>query len=498
VTSPAAGLPALRDYEVTSLLSAGGGGDVFAGRHRLTGHPVALYRISGELAGAAGFVDRLGNAARKVATLRNPHVVGVYDLVVEDGVYLVLEMIPGPSLRAVAPKGQALPPAAAVAAVDDVLNALESAHAEGVVHGDIRAEHVLVTAQGAAKLGGFAVSQAQLLLPNHPGAKRPGYSSPERLAGMPPDARSDLYATAAMASELMTGVAPSPGRIGPPALPAVSEVLRRGLSSDAATRFATATELRAALVGAVAGSLGPSWRLASDLGPRAEAILEEGGTGASFPAPGPPQASAGAAAAVGLNAPGFGTPPPPASSVMRGAIPPPPVARPPSSPPPSYLPPPQPRARAAITEIDSEEHGGRRWLVPLLAGLGVLALAGVVVAVLFATGVAGGGGGASNGPLQVNDDVKLTVDVPQQSSCKAQYEFTATGSVSGAGTLTYRWETSDGQQTDNVPVSITSDEGSFRFTLGWSVQNHAPKSITFRIVSPTQRSATQTIPFTCP
>jgi len=500
VTSPAAGLPALRDYEVTSLLSSGGGGDVFAGRHRLTGHPVALYRISGELAGAAGFVDRLGNAARKVATLRNPHVVGVYDLVVEDGVYLVLELVAGPSLRAIAPKGQALPPAAAVAAVDDVLNALESAHAEGVVHGDVRAEHVLVAPQGTAKLGGFAVSQARLLLPNHTGAKRPGYSSPERLAGMPPDARSDLYATAAMASELMTGVAPSPGRIGPPALPAVAEVLRRALSSDAATRFGTATELRAALVGAVAGSLGPSWRLASDLGPRATAALEESGNADAIPAPGPPQppAVSGTGAAPGVNAPGFGVPPPPASSVMRGAIPPPPVARPPSSPPPSYLPPPKPRARAAITEIDSEDRGERRWLVPLLAVLGVLALAGVAVAVLFGTGTLGGGGSANNGPLQINDDVKLAVNVPQQSSCKAQYQFVATGTVSGTGNLTYRWETSDGQQTDDVPVTITSDQGSFRFTLGWSVSGHAPKSITFRIVSPTQRSATQPIPFTCP
>jgi serine/threonine protein kinase len=498
VSSPPAETPALRDYEISGLLASGATGTFYAGRHRLTGHPVALQRIAPRLTEAAGFVDRLGNAARKVATLRNPHVVGVYDLVVEDGVYLVLELVGGPSLRKLAPPTQPLPPAAAIAAVDDVLNALESAHAEGVVHGDIRAEHVLATPQGTAKLGGFAISQALLLLPNHPGAKRAGYSSPERLAGMPPDARSDLYAVAAMASELMTGVAPSPGRIGPPALPAVSDVLRRGLSSDATRRFSTATELRSALVGAVAGSLGPAWRLASDLGDRATAAVG----GEALPLPPPPASSSRTAPPSPIGVPGFGVPPPPGASVMQGAIPPPPVARPPASPPPSYLPPPQPRERAAITEIDGDEHR-RAWLAPLLTVLGLLAVAGAVLGVLFGTGVLGGGGSASSGPLQLGNDVALAVS--PQGSCSSNpprmdFHFVATGSVSGVGTLSFRWERSDGQQTDDIPVTVTSNEGSFRFTTTWSVQGHQVLNgtMTFHVLSPTPRVVHQAITYNCP
>jgi len=512
---PGADLPSLRDYEVTGVLGEGYNGDVFAGRHRLTGHPVALHRISAELADAPGFVERLGNSARKVAALRSPHIVGVYDLVVEDAVYLVLELVTGRSLRELAPAGQALPPATALAAVDDVLNALETAHAEGVVHGDIRAEHVLVTTQGSAKLGGFAVSQAQLLLPDHPGAKRPGYSSPERLAGLPPDARSDLYAVAALASELMTGVVPSPGRIGPAALPTVSELLQRGLSADAARRFGSATEMRTALVGAVAGTLGPSWRLASDLGPRVASAVAEGGGAASLPpaagtgagagaagAAGSTWASASAEAAAATAVPGFGAPPPPGASVMRGAAPPPPLARPPSSPPPSYLPPPEPRARAAITEIDSEERGRPPWLMPVLGIVGVLAAAGVAVGVLFGTGVLGGSG-ANNGALEVGNDVKLAVS-PQSSGCtsnlQTDFAFVATGSVTGTGTLTYRWERSDGKQSDPIPVDITPREGSFSFTITWRVIGHQTVNgtMTFRILSPTSRVVNQAISYNCP
>lgn len=501
MSSPPAETPALRDYEISGVIATGATGTFYAGKHRLTGHPVALQRLAPQLADAAGFVDRLGNAARRVASLRNAHVVGVYDLVVEDGVYLVLELVGGPSLRALAPSGQVLPPATALAAVDDVLNALESAHAEGIVHGDIRAEHVLVAPQGIAKLGGFAVSQAQLLLPNHPGAKRPGYSSPERLAGMPPDPRSDLYGAAAMASELMTGYAPSPGRIGPPALPAISEVLRRGLSADASRRYGTATELRAALVGAVAGSLGPSWRLASDLGTRAATAMQESGSEAAAAG----AAGAAAAAAVpgppsaGATVPGFGVPPPPDATVMQGAIPPPPVARPPSSPPSSYLPPPEPRARAAITEIDGDERQRPPWLVPLLAILALLVVGGAVAAVLL---LAVGGGGSNNGPLQIGPDVKLSVD-PQQGGCDTTFQFAATGSVSGVGTMRFRWEqTANGQTgvTDDIPVDITSNDGSFRLTRAWKVTGSQKLNgtMTFRIVSPTERVVHQAISYSCP
>jgi serine/threonine protein kinase len=499
------GLPHLQDYEVTAVLADGSSGTFFVGRHRLTGHAVVLQRISEQLAGTEGFVDRLGAAARGVAALRNPHLVGVYDLVVEDGVFLVLELVPGASLRAMAPEGHVLPPAAAIAAVDDVLNALETAHAEGVVHGDIRGEHVLVTAMGSAKLGGFAVSGALQALPAQPGAGRPGYTSPERLSGRPPDVSSDLYAVAALASELMTGSTPSPGRIGPPTLPAVAEVLRRGLSPEASRRFGSASELRTALIEATAGSMGPSWRLASDLGARAAAVLHgPGGIAAMLTAQAldaaPPGTGTGAPAdprAAGV--PGFSVPPPPGAAVLAGAQPPPPIARPLSTPPPSYLPPPEPRARAAITEVDSEEHHRRRWVVPLIVVLVLLVIAAGAGGGLYAAGIIGGSGTASGPvPLTVGPTVTLTVN-PAQGGCDTTFAFEAKGTVSGEGTLVYRWERSDGQQTGDISVQITTAIGKFDFNEGWRIigKQQLNARMTFRVVSPTTRSVSQAIAYSC-
>ena len=486
-------LPALNDYEVEAQLATGSSGTVFAGRHRLTGHPVALQRIAPQLADASGFVERLGDAARRVAGLRNPHIVGVYDLVVEDGVYLVLELVPGASLRALAPQGQVLPPASAVAAVDDVLNALEAAHAAGMVHGDIRAEHVMVTPMGTAKLGGFAVSQALQGLPAQPGAGRPGYTSPERLAGRPPDAASDLYAVAALASELMTGATPSPGRIGPPALPAIAEVLRRALSTDAARRYGSATELRTALVGATAGSMGPAWRLASDLGPRTAATMQAAGM---TPPPTPTPPAPATLAAAGTQPPSFGAPPPPGAAVLQGGPQPPPLARPPSTPPPSYLPPPEPRARAAITEVDSEDRRRPGWVVPLIVVLVLAALAGGGLGAAYATGAIGGGG-SKTAPLTIGPDVALTAQ-PLQGGCDTTFNFTATGTIDGQGTLVFRWERSDGQQSGDTPVTITN-QGRFSFPISWRIlgKQQLEGQMTFRIVSPTQRSVSQKITYSC-
>jgi len=499
VTGPAAqDLPSLRDYEVLGVLATGSSGTFYSGRHRLTAHPVALQRVAPHLAETPGFVEQLGTAARTVAGLRNPHVVGVYDLVVEDGVFVVLELVPGASLRAVAAPGQALPPASAIAAVDDVLNALETAHQAGIVHGDIRAEHVLITPNGIAKLGGFAVAQALSGLPGQPGAGRPGYTSPERLAGRPPDEASDLYAAAALASELTTGATPSPGRIGPPALPAVADVLRRALSVDASRRYGSATELRTALVGATAGSMGPAWRLASDLGSRATAAAPAAAAAAGAnPEPVPTPITP--MAAMAPPPPTFSTPPPPGSTAGQGGQQPAPMARPPVSPPSSYLPPPTPRARAAITEVDSEDRRRPPWLIPLIAVI-VLAVIGGGLAGAAAMGAFGGGSSSSSGPLVIGSDVKVNVS-PSSGGCNTVFDFTATGSiVSGSGTMTYRWERSDGYHSpQDIPVTVTATDGSFSVPgPPWRISGHqAQLQMTFHIVSPTERVVTQTVPYSC-
>jgi hypothetical protein len=127
----------------------------------------------------------------------------------------------------------------------------------------------------------------------------------------------------------------------------------------------------------------------------------------------------------------------------------------------------------------------------------VAALVGGGLGAAFATGAIGGSS-AGTGPLTVGTDVKLAV-TPQQGGCDTTFNFEATGSLSGTGTLVYRWERSDGQQTADIPVAITANEGSFRFTMPWRIlgKQKLDAQMTFRIVSPTQRTASRAISYNC-
>jgi hypothetical protein len=166
------------------------------------------------------------------------------------------------------------------------------------------------------------------------------------------------------------------------------------------------------------------------------------------------------------------------------------------TPPSSYLPPPEPRARAAITEVDSEDRRRPGWLIPLIV-LVVALLAGGGVGAAYALG-AFGSGSANNGPLAVGSDVKLAVQ-PSQGGCNTVFSFVASGSVSGAGTLTYRWERSDGFVSQDIPVTVSADDARFELPgPPWRISGHQSQlQMTFHIVKPTERVVSATVPYTC-
>jgi hypothetical protein len=137
-------------------------------------------------------------------------------------------------------------------------------------------------------------------------------------------------------------------------------------------------------------------------------------------------------------------------------------------------------------------------LVPLIAALVVLVLAGALVIALFATGAIGGSK-ASTGPLRVGTDAKITV-TPAQGGCNTVFNFVATGSVSGSGTLLYRWERNDGRQTADIPVTVTPEDASFRLPgPAWRIDGHQTSELrmTFRIISPSERTVSQVVNYSC-
>jgi serine/threonine-protein kinase len=499
--------PVLRDYETTSLLARTAISTLWAGRQRLTGQPVALQCLLAELAAAPGVPERLGVAARRLANLDHPRVIPIYDVVAEKGtVCLVLELVRGVTLRSLMSEG-ALPPATAIAAADDLLAALQAAHAQGVVHGDVRPENVMVPADGGVRLGGFAVAEAVAAVGLRPAAGD-AYADPARPAGQPPDAAGDVWAAAVLTHELLAGRPPENGRVAAGVPPALAAVLHDALAADASRREGSAAHLRIALLGAVTATLGPSWRMRSNLGERAASLLGPPATAAAAGPTGPPAfAAPSATAAVPGPLPGFRVPPPPGTSATAAssastprppaptppaaASPPPPAAPSPPLPAPDQPAPSQPRRSTPAPD----RH--RRRVVALVAFLVVAAAAGATIGGLVAGGVIGGGGD-NTGPLRIGDDVRLAAS-PAQGGCNTNFHFSATGTVHGVGTLVYRFERSDGSASADTSVQITSDEGSFNFTQDRRLQgSQAPQeTVTFRIVSPTERTAQATVHYSC-
>jgi eukaryotic-like serine/threonine-protein kinase len=134
----------------------------------------------------------------------------------------------------------------------DVLDALEYAHARGVVHRDIKPENVLIEADGRAKVTDFGIAR----LMGDRGAAgtvttagrlvgTPAYMPPEALAGAPPDPRMDVFAVGVLLHEALTGQRPAGRAVG--VLPSLARVIDRAIAADPASRYPSAAAMKADL-----------------------------------------------------------------------------------------------------------------------------------------------------------------------------------------------------------------------------------------------------------
>lgn len=478
----------LRGYELRTRLGAARGVTLYLALQNVSGRDVGVQLLDGTLVRLPGFVNRLAAVAAQVAPLRHPRVVATEDVVVGDQVAAVVtEAAVAVPLSDLLTGEEPLPLVTAMVVVDDVLRAVGAAHAAGLVHCGISPDRVVVQADGEARLDGFAMARALALTGGEVGAPVPGYSSPERLGGVLPDGVGDLYATAALAHRLLSGRTPSPGTAAPiAALPALTEVLGHALAADPRRRYPSAAALRNALTGTVHELLGPNWRHGSDLGRRAEERLRTVGALAPPPAPAPPPPPVAVAVAP---------PPGAAAATMVPAVAPAASSPPPAPRPYAPAPPPYPRQR---------RRRGR--MVALIVVLVILLGGGAAAAAVLLTRGSGGGGSTSTGSttsspaaLQVGNDLTLAMQKTQTGDCITDYTFTAGGSLSGSGTLTYHWEQSDGFKTQDTSITITNQVG-LGIVQHWRFQGHrnGNATLTFVVTAPQPRTVAKTFDTTCP
>ena len=202
-------------YRVGSWIARGGMATVYLGTDTKLDRTVALKVAHAELAGDPEFVRRFIGEARSVARLSSPNVVGVFDQGSDgDLLYLVMEYVPGRTLRELLRERGRLGPREALDVISGVLAGLAAAHQAGIIHRDVKPENVLLGDGDTIKVADFGLARAASRASHTKTGMIIGtaaYLAPEQVARSTSDARTDVYAAGVMLFEMLTGTQPHTG-----------------------------------------------------------------------------------------------------------------------------------------------------------------------------------------------------------------------------------------------------------------------------------------------
>ncbi|WP_449065974.1 serine/threonine-protein kinase [Planomonospora algeriensis] len=192
-------------YRLLERLGEGGAGTVWRAHDETLRRDVAVK----ELRGGAGFAERAIAEARAAARVNHPAIVMVHDVVTDGGLpWIVMDLVGGVSLDRLIERGPLPAPRAAAIGLR-VLDALEAAHAHGMLHRDVKPGNVLIERDGTAVLADFGIAApmtGEQSLADRAGSA--GYTAPERLREEPAGPQSDLWALAATMYAAVEGRAP--------------------------------------------------------------------------------------------------------------------------------------------------------------------------------------------------------------------------------------------------------------------------------------------------
>ncbi len=264
-------------YEIRAIIGRGGMGEVFLAHDRKLDTDVAIKRLSPQFASSPELRQSIQREAQIMARLSDASIVRLFDLAEFFGdSYLVLEYVPGPTLRDMIRNGYRPSPQELAKIMGELCQGLTVAHDAGVIHRDLKPSNVLVALQGgelakftATKQSPPNLANAKLKITDFGIAKAiadahltvtnafsgtPGYMAPEQFRGEIPWPQTDVYALGVITHELLTGKLPSqPLQVIESVHPAVSEVVRKALSPSMTARFPSAAKFYEALYNGIEG-----------------------------------------------------------------------------------------------------------------------------------------------------------------------------------------------------------------------------------------------------
>jgi serine/threonine protein kinase len=262
-------------YRVESRIGAGGMAVVYRAHDEALGRTVALKILAPALADDRQFRERFIRESRAVAAVDHPHIIPVYAAGEADGVlYLAMRLVPAGDLRAVIEREGPLTGDRAIALLSPIASALDAAHADGLVHRDVKPANILVDARAGRPehpyLSDFGLVKGAMASTNLTGTGQllgtPNYVAPEQISGKPARPQTDQYCLACVAYTVLTGTLPfarddymavlwAHMYDAPPSLVAlrpdqplaVDEVFVRALAKSPDDRYGTCEELIDAL-----------------------------------------------------------------------------------------------------------------------------------------------------------------------------------------------------------------------------------------------------------
>jgi serine/threonine-protein kinase len=212
---PTTGITLGGRFQLTTRIAIGGMGEVWKAKDLVLGRIVAIKVLKEEYTGDPGFLQRFRAEARHTALLNHVGIANVFDYGEEEGsAYLVMELVPGQPLSSIIEHEQVLSPDRTLSIIAQTARALSVAHAQGLVHRDIKPGNLLITPDGRVKVTDFGIARLADQVPLTQTGQVMGtaqYLAPEQATGQTATGSSDIYSLGVIGYECLSGHRPFSG-----------------------------------------------------------------------------------------------------------------------------------------------------------------------------------------------------------------------------------------------------------------------------------------------